>query len=218
MKYPESQKPKSLFKIILISFASLFTMMILFFAILFVLFLVYKDDISKTLLTSVNHKINGEITFSDLSFTPFRHFPNAAIVIENFSLKESKDSVENFNKLPVFDIDETYLTLHIIDLFLSKINVSEITFDGGSINVIVYPDSQTNLEKAIKIISEKTKISGEGTDSIFSKRREITEQPSNLELRIDKLEINDLIFIAYNQITNNKAQLQITELESRFSY
>jgi hypothetical protein len=84
---------KSLFKIIAVAFFSLAALVILFFSILFILFLIYKNDISTALLLGVNNKIEGKISFSDLSFTPFRHFPDASLVINNLTLKKNKDSV-----------------------------------------------------------------------------------------------------------------------------
>jgi len=148
-------KKKSLLKIITVAFLSLAALILLFFSILFILFLIYKDDIGKTLLSRLNQRISGEVSFSELSFTPFRHFPSAALVLSDFSLKESKDLNLKSSKLPIFEIDEAYISLNIVDLFSSRINVSDITFEGGNINIVVYPDSITNLEKAIKKVKIK---------------------------------------------------------------
>jgi len=190
--------------------------MFLFFLILFILFLVYKDDIRKTLLTSVNQKISGEITFSELSFTPFRHFPNAALVIENLCLNESKDSSLNSSKFPVFDIKEAYISVNMLDLLSSKINVSEITFENGSINAVVYPDSQTNLEKAIKKVSrdeETVKV-----DTLESEKKLVEQKGSDFSLQIDNLELTDISITAENQFKKNKVRLKINQLQSEFSY
>lgn len=207
-----TKKQKSLFRIISIAFLSLAALLILFFSILFILFLVYKDDISKTVLSSVNQKINGKVSFSDLSFTPFKHFPSASLKFYDLALQESKDSILNSNKPPVFNIEEAYISLNIIDLFSSRINVSEITFEVGSLNIIVYPDSQTNLEKALKKITDKEKIVKEETADT------VTDTTSGLNLQIDNLEIIDLQLGLENQFKKNKLQLKINELQSEFSY
>jgi AsmA protein len=203
---------KSLFKILLISFFSIAALLILFFSILFILFLVYKDDISKTLLLSVNQKINGEITFSDLSFTPFRHFPNASLKLSDLSLKESKDSSANAGKLPVFNIREAYVSINIVDLFSSHIKASSFTIEGGNLNIVVYPDSVTNLEKALRMKSDTNKIIQEGPAET------ITDTASGLNLQINNLEIIDLQLGLENQFKKNRVQLRINELESEFSY
>lgn len=221
MNTPKIKKQKSLFKIISITFLSFAALLILFFSILFILFLVYKNDISKTLLSSVNQKIKGEITFSDLSFTPFKHFPNTALVINNFCLKETKDSTLNSQKLQVFNIDEAYVSLNIVDLFSSRINISEITVEGGIFNLIVYPDSITNLDKAIRKVSEQEKIIREKpteTNTSPSPTQMVTDTTSGLNLQIDNLEIIDLQVSLENQFKKNKLLLNINELQSGFSY
>jgi uncharacterized protein involved in outer membrane biogenesis len=221
MSTSKIKKQKSLFKIISIAFLSLAALIILFFSILFILFLVYKNEISKTLLSSVNQKIKGEITFSDLSFTPFKHFPNASLKLSDLSLKESKDSSVNTAKMPVFNLKEAYVSLNIVDLFSSRINVSEITVEGGTFNLIVYPDSVTNLDKAIRKVSEHEKIVREKpteTDTSLSSTQMVADTTSGLNLQIDNLEINDLQLSLENQFKKNKLLLNVKELRSRFSY
>lgn len=217
----KTKKQKSVFKIIAVSFFSLAALVTLFFSVLFIMFLVYKDDIRKTFLSSLNQKINGKVSFSDLSFTPFKHFPNAALKFYNLSLQESKDSVLNSNKLPVFDIREAYVSVNIVDLFSSQINASAITIEGGSLNIVVYPDSQTNLEKAIKKTTEEEKIVQEKptqADTSISQKETVTKIPSSLNLQIDNLEIVDLVLSAENQFKKNKILLKINELQSGLSY
>lgn len=208
----KTKKQKSLFKVILFSFFSLAVLLILFFSILFILFLVYKDDISKTFLSSVNQKINGKITFSDLSFTPFKHFPSASLKLSDLSLKESKDSTVNAGKLHVFNIRETYVSVNIVDLFSSRINAFAITIEGGSLNIVVYPDNQTNLEKALKKVTDKEKVVKEET------AYKVTDTRSNLNLQIDNLKIIDLQVGLENQFKKNKVQLKINELLSEFNF
>jgi len=218
---PKTKKQKSLLKILLISFFSLTALVILFFSILLISFLAYKDDISKSILLAVNQKINGKVSFSNISFTPFKHFPNAALKFYDLSLQESKDSVQSSNKPPVFEIDEAYISVNIIDLFSSRINVSAITFEGGILNVIVYPDSITNLDKAINQVKKRELITDKKpvrTDSSYRKTKEVSKPKSDLSLQIDNLELTDVKFNIKNHLTKNILQLQIDELQSDFTY
>ncbi|MCU0364460.1 MAG: hypothetical protein MUE93_02160, partial [Ignavibacteriaceae bacterium] len=207
-----NKKRKSLFKIIAAAFFSLAALAVLFFSTLFILFLIYKNDISTALLLGVNNKIEGKISFSDLSFTPFKHFPSASLKLSDLLLKEKKDSTLNSNKSSVFDIDEAYISLNIVDLFSSKINVSDVTLEGGSFNIVVYPDSQTNLAKALKKITDKEKVVKEKTAV------PVNDTTSGLNLQIDNLEIIDLQLGLENQFKKNKILLKINELQSEFSY
>ena len=183
-------------------------------------FLIKKDNISKTFLSAINNKIHGEISFSDISFTPFKNFPNASLKFSDLSLKESKDSLFNSSNPPVLEIEDAYVSVNIVDLFSSQINASAIIIEGGSLNVIVYPDSQTNLEKALKKTSGDKEIFQQKPakpDSLISQMQEITEEPSGLSLQIDKLEIINLELSAENHLKKNKMLLKINELQSEFS-
>ena len=218
LKFP---KNKSLPKILIITFFFGAALIILFVSILFILFLVYKDDISKTFLLSVNKEINGEVTFSDLSFSPFKHFPNASLKFYDLALYESKDSGLALNHPSVLSIDEAYISANIVDLFSSKINISEITFEGGSLNAIVYPDSLTNIEKAINKITTKNKISRERSvkkDTLKKNEKAVTEAPRKLAFQVNNLIIRDLTVIAENQLNKNKIVLKLDELSSNLSY
>jgi hypothetical protein len=180
---------------------------------LFILFLVYKEDIGKNFLSTVNKNITGQVTFSDIGFSPFRHFPNASLKFIDLSLYETKDSVESSNKLPVFEIDETFISVSLIDLLSSQINASEITIEGGSINIVVYPDSQLNFEKAITKVKEKEEFV---KDQIIPEKKD--EETTGISLKIDDLKIIDLQVNAENQFKKNKVQIKINELSSEFSY
>jgi len=221
LNFNKIKNQKSIYKIILFSFLSLFTLLFLFFSSLFILFLIYKNDISGTLLSSVNQKINGQITFSDISFTPFRHFPNAALVLHDFALKEYKDSTINSSAPTVFRFNEAYVSLNIVDLFSSRINVSDITLESGILNLFVCPDKITNLAKAISKVEKKEKRAEEKpikTDSSYRKTKQIAKSKSDLSLKIDNLELIDVKLTIENHLKKNKLQLQINKLQSDFSY
>lgn len=217
-----SQKQKSLFKSIAFVFLSFALLIILFFSVLFTLFLIYKNDISKTILLGVNNKIEGEISFSDISFTPFKHFPNAALIITDLSLTENKDSILKLNTSPVFTFKEAYVSVNLIYLFSSKISVSKISFEGGNVNIFVYPDSQTNMQKAVKRKTDKKIIAKQkqtsAADTVKQNIETKIKAPSEFSLNIDDLSIDDVVLSLENKLKKNKVLLKINELQSEFYY
>ncbi len=181
----------------------------------------HKNDISKTILLSVNQEINGEVTFSDISFSPFKNFPNASLKFYDLALYESKDSVLKSNHSSILNINEAYISANIVDLFSSRINISEITLEGGTVNFVVYPDSMTNIEKAIKNNTKKVVIPLEiqiKKDTLKKTEKIVTEEFRELIFQIDNLNISDLTVKAENQLNKNKVVLKIEELFSDFSY
>ena len=161
------------------------------------------------------------MTFSDISFTPFRHFPNAALVLHDFALKESKDSIFNSSAQAVFNFNEAYVSLNIVDLFSSRINVSDITIERGILNLIVYSDNTSNLAKAISKRVDKDKLTTNKpikTDSAYRKTKQIAKPKSDLNLQINNLELIDIKLNIENHLKKNKLQLQINKFQSDFTY
>ena len=218
LKNPILKNQKSLFRIIIFSFFSLAGIVIFYFLLLSVLFLIYKNDLSKTILLNVNQKISGKISFDDIAFTPFRYFPNASLILKNFSLSESKDSALNADKLPVFEISEVYISINIIDLLSSKINASAIDLSNGNINIIVYPDSQINLKNALGEESKKEIVQQkrEPVDTVTQKIQTKTE--TEFAFQFDNFELTDILITAENQFKKNKIQLKVNELQSSLTY
>ena len=144
-------KPKkSILNILFKVVVSLTALFLLFITLSLILFLIFKDDISKILLLRMNQNIHGRISFSDISLSPLKHFPNIALKLDDLNLTESKDSAKEDSTLPILKFEDVYLSLNIIDLLSSRINISKITIENGTANLVVYADGLINLDKAIK--------------------------------------------------------------------
>lgn len=220
MNNSQSIRKKSLFKIILLSFFSLAGIVIFYISLTFVLFVIYKDNISKMVLSSANQKIAGDLTFSNISFVPFRNFPHASLKFTDLTLKENKNTPVDVDEIPVFEIKKAYLSVNIIDLLSSRVNASEISFEDGKINIVISPDSQVNLFKALKTKSEDNgKIEKEIIEKDISEstNKNFAGTKSGLNLQVQNLELVNILINAENQIKKNKVQLHINELQSELS-
>ncbi|MBK9098870.1 MAG: hypothetical protein IPM14_12260 [bacterium] len=134
---------------------------------------------------------------------------------------ESKDSTSKLNSIPVFKIKEAYVSINVVDLFSSNISASEISFENGSINLIVYPDSQINIVKAIKGANEdeyEAKDELSKADSTKKEEQNIPTQKPELSLHIENLEFVNILVNAENKFKKNKIQFRIERLQSDFSY
>lgn len=208
-------------KFLFVSLISLISILGLFFATLFVTFLIYKNDISKTVLLSVNQKINGKISFSDISFTPLRHFPNAALKFRDFTLYESKDISSAVKKNTLLQIKEAYISVNLVDLLSSRINISTVSFEGGKINILMYKDGKTNIEKAINKVEVKKDTSQSNLPKqIKPKQKKETSsvQKNDFSLNVSDFAIIDLILNIENQITKNRISLKLNNFQADLSY
>ncbi|HEY7751344.1 MAG TPA: hypothetical protein VH917_03555, partial [Ignavibacteriaceae bacterium] len=183
--------------------------------------MIFKDDISRTVLVSLNQKINGEITFSDISFTPFRNFPDAGLKFYDLTFYESKDTLLRTKNPAILNVKEAYLSVNIVDLFKNrKINASSIGFENGFINLVIYPDSQTNIQKAIHIssVSQVRETKKIPIDTLKTEVQKVSDVPPGLNLKIENLEMTDLEVAGYNYLTENNFHLKINELQSGISF
>jgi AsmA protein len=183
--------------------------------------LIFKDDISRTVLVSLNQKINGEITFSDISFTPFRNFPDAGLKFYDLTFYESKDTLLRTKNPAILNVKEAYLSVNIVDLFKNrKINASSVGFEDGFINLVIYPDSQTNIQKAIHIssVSQVRETKKIPIDTLKTEVQKVSDVPPGLNLKIENLEMTDLEVAGYNYLTENNFHLKINELQSGISF
>jgi AsmA protein len=188
----------------------------------FVLLLIYKDDISKILLLRMNNSINGKISFTDISLSPLKHFPDIALKLADFSLVESKDLAKG-DSLPIFQFEDVYLSLDIIDLLSSRVNINKITFENGIANLVIYQDGMINLDKAIKGVPkvkppEQALKKKPGQEKPLPKQEKpIKAKPSEVNLNIDELIVSNVKLLFNNERTKNRLDIRIQELDTEFS-
>jgi len=171
-----------------------------------ILFYIFKDDISKKLLLSVNNMQKGELTLEDISFEPFAQFPSISIGINNV----------------------VYVALDVVDLIGGRINISKVKIEGGSFNLITYEDSTLNLFKALglekpgKVSVEKDLLSGKTNKRKESQIKIIepkdTTTSSGIDLSIDELSIENLTLHFENHVLDRTSSLRINKLSSSFIY
>ncbi|GMR24834.1 MAG: hypothetical protein BMS9Abin39_0103 [Ignavibacteria bacterium] len=192
------------------------------------LFYIFKDDISKKLLLSLNNIQKGEITLEDISFSPFSQFPSISIGINNIVYFENKKENRYSLEKPIGTIDVIYVAFDVIDLIGGKINVSKVTIDGGTLNFITYKDSTVNLfnalgtEKPANLSENKELIP---TDTFNTDELKSSEENNNaydedqvIDLTIEQLTIKDLMINFENRIMNRTSSYNIKNLSSSFGY
>lgn len=223
MKKNNIFKNKKLFKIFIFVLSAGITVLALFFLVLFITFSIFKDDISQALLLNVNQKINGKISFSDISFTPLKHFPNAAISLSDFELLENKDTLDENSELQILKIKDVYLSVNIIDLLSSRLNVTNVSIDEGSVNLLVYADGTTNISRALmKVVAQKEIIQQPQSETQKKKSRPeqkpSPKKPLDLILSVSDLSIDNISLRVENKITLNKLLLKLNSMNSDFTY
>jgi AsmA protein len=209
---------KTLFKISAL-LALFFIVLIIIAATLFYLF---KDDISKKLLLSLNEIQKGEIILEDISFEPFAQFPSISIGINNIIYFENKEKDRDSLEKPIGKLDVIYVAFDVVELIGGRINISKVSIDGGIFNFITYKDSTVNLfnafgvEKPAVISEEKNLVQEKITDQNDQKpkKKKLYERDKNsdIDLSVEDLNFANLKFNFENLINNRKSTYNINNL------
>jgi len=177
------------------------------------IFFIYKDDISRQILLNLNSQLKGEISFSDIKFSPFIHFPSASINLNDFVYLEPKktDSIETRDTIANFK--DVYAAIHISDLISGRINVTKVTINEGLLRVEKNPDSTINIINAIG--SPQSRLNSVKEDSI----NKTTQQDStNLNLKLDGIVLKNIRCEFKNLTQSGYAQIQINEIKASVQF
>ena len=193
-------------------------LLIIFLSLLFVIivagsvFYIYKDDIGERFLLSLNANSNGEISFSDISFNPLIHFPNASVQLHDFVVtdKSPYDSIQDRDTIAT--MKSVYVAVHISDLIAGKINISKITLTDGQLNLVQYPDSTINLIRALSSpLSDSTTLS---VDTSTTQQNDSTA----MDIRLDGITLNNIRFNLENFTHGGQSQIDINNLKASVKF
>ncbi len=202
---PKSNRLLRLFKrFILVS-----TAIIIFLLILStILFKYYRDDIARTVLLKANTIQHGELTFKDVSFNPFVHFPNVSIELDSALYYEQPAENREEDSIPIIALNRLYMAFDLVDLLKGDINVSKILLENGSLNLITYADNTLNLMNAF----------GSSADSIQIEADSIEASTDEFELNLERIALRN-ITISHHYIPNSVSYFyEIPSLKASLNY
>lgn len=123
---------------------------LVFILLLATIFLsLYRDEIGEKILLNANEKYVGQIGFQSLSFTPFTHFPNISVRLKEFYFVSSGDTAAKSPPDTLAEIDQFYISFHLIDLIRGNINLDQLTASGGKILLKTLPGGRLNFSQAL---------------------------------------------------------------------
>ena len=131
----------------------------------------YKDEITKNLLLRINDQINGELKINGISLNIIEHFPNISLSFIDPSFYESKTHEYDSAYDQVFHFSKLHFGFNPLELLNSRLIVTAISAEKGTINILQYPDSSFSLIKAFH--SNDTKLvfaqdSSDRDDSVYT--------------------------------------------------
>jgi hypothetical protein len=193
-----------------------------------ILFYIFRDDISRFILTKVAELQNGEITFQNISLSPFAQFPNVSVRLDSLYYYEHPRDSTKLDELPIAAIEEIYVAVDIVDLIGGKINIPEVTISGSKFNIITYADSSINLFNALgkekpgnlNVTEDITSLAVEEEDKSETAETDTLTKVKSTEydLSINELTLQNLTVGFNNLALNRSSSYIVNDLNASFTY
>lgn len=147
----------------------------------------YKDEVSKKILLSINDQTKGELKINGISIDILEHFPNISLSLIDASYYESKSYEDDFTPDQVFHFSSLHIAFNPLELLDSRLIVTAITAEKGTINILQYPDSTFNLTQAFQSNDTTIVYAQDTSDSDDS-----SMHTGNIALAINQLKLKDV--------------------------
>ena len=176
-------------------------------ALMFVTPLIFSDQIKEEIKKTANKKLAGEMNYSDVNVSFFKHFPSLTITLNDFSLTGSAP----FQKEHLIKAKETSFGINLTSLFFGKsIKIDEIYLSNSTINIKVNKEGLANYN--VYIAEEETKKEDEEASAIKLDHIEIIN--SQLVYNDQSTQLHLDVF-GFNYIGNGDLSEEVFDLYSK---
>ena len=168
-------------------------------------FYIRRDYVVERAMVFLNEQQPGEVQMGKMYLIPFMNFPDLTLHLQEVKYYEREEMAEKSTLDPILSLNEISVTLDLIKLIRGGIMVSEARLKDGFVHMEIYPDSVSNLERALGIRF--------GTPS-----QKDTSLNSPLAIDLDKMELVNVRVRMDNRVNNEYMDVEVNKLESSFSY
>lgn len=110
-------------------------------ALMFVTPYIFSDKIKEEIKKTANQKLAGEMNYSDVNVSFFKHFPSLTLTLNDFKLNGSAP----FQKERLINAKEVSFGINVSSLIFGKsIKIDEIYLSNSTINIKVNKDGLAN--------------------------------------------------------------------------
>ncbi|MEZ5083149.1 MAG: hypothetical protein R2750_06845 [Bacteroidales bacterium] len=177
----------------------------------------FKDEIGKKIFLSANNIQQGRFYFSDISFSPFVHFPSVSVHLKNVVYLEHALDNDTISNDTIAKLNSLYASINLVDMIYGNINVSKVTLDGGELRLVMYPDSSVNLMNAIK-----PKIQNPSDDRLPLPNKKSASDSSNVNdissILLTEISIKNFTIASLDLKDNKTTIVYLDKLRASFSY
>ena len=91
-----------------------------------------KDKFTRTVTATINERISGEVTFSDIDLTVLKGFPDVSFEIKDLVIK---DSLWHVHKTEIVNIQRAYTQISLSSVFDGEAYIDKLTLEEGRIHL-----------------------------------------------------------------------------------
>ena len=196
--------PRSLFRRILRILIFVFLGFLGLVLLLTGYFYLDRDDIGKRVLLHTNHIAQGELSFEEIAFNPFRYFPDISLLLRDVDYHENPIGSRHQNERAVCEIERIYVVLDVLKLIQGQILVDRVSLRNGELQLVRYPDSTLNLLNAIEPIARKDEVD--------------TNDTLDIVLDLDRISLYNIQVEYDDRVERDKEALLMERLTASFSF
>lgn len=131
--------------------------LIVILSLMFLTPIIFSDKLKEEIKKTANKKLAGELNYSDVNVSFFKHFPSLTVTLDDFKLNGSAP----YQKERLINAKEVSFGINLTSLLFGKyINIDEIYLSNSIINIKVNKKGEANYnvyisEKEVEIKDEK---------------------------------------------------------------
>jgi hypothetical protein len=157
---------------------------ILLIAILVLTAWLYRDQLAERVLDEINQKIEADVSFSSYQLSPFRHFPDMTLSVNDLSLVGRDAFVED----TLFSVGKLGVEVDLWSLFRPPFIVESVELDRAKVLAKVLKDGRVNWN-IFPEEGESEQLESENSESLSFEVKSIQVEESKVIYSDDESEI-----------------------------
>jgi len=153
----------------------------------------------------LNEQQPGEVQMGKMYLIPFLNFPHVTLHLRDVKYYERELMEDKSTLDPILSLKEISVTLDLIKLVRGGIMVSEARLKDGFVHMEIYPDTVSNLERALGI-------------RFGAPSEKDTSLITPLAIDLDKIELVNVRARMDNRVNDEHVDLEVNQVSSSFSY
>ncbi len=174
--------------------------MILFGTATWIVFQNRNELLLDQLHTFLDQSQSGDLEIGDLDLRLFRSFPDITVELDSVYYWERRDSLRSDTAVPILRADKVFVALNFWSLVTGKVEVSEISLDGGTLHLVEYKGGVLNLDRAlarpgnVKPAAKKPAVTKQAPTKTAPKPKPVeTPQPAEaMKVALEAIDLNNL--------------------------